>query len=480
MVPVGIRLKVLVRLAQAARVTAAAATAVSVLAFGAGPGRAAAGARPIGGGVESIWCFSAGQCTGVGFLDFRDRTRPLVVSETNGAWGSARTIPGLSALPIGDHGAGLGLLSCPSAGNCTAGGDYAPDGSDETAEGLVVSERNGVWGKAEAVPGLAALNIGKSAGIEFLSCPSAGNCAAAGIYETHHINDHAFVVSEKNGAWGTAEPIPGLPAADSIESAVDALSCSSPGNCLIAGRDGVEGKEFLAVQKNGVWGAAQAFPVIGKEAGIFALSCWPDGTCTAAGADRDHFFTITRTRGTWSKPELVPSLATLPGGNPSAIDSTVSCPSPGNCTLGGEYVSEHDGAQLFTASQKDGTWGQVRQFPGLAARNTGQYASLDGLVCFSAGNCTAAGDYTIQHKGHTVAAVFVTTEKNGTWAAAERVPGSLVNLGTTVELGDLSCGASGNCSIGGSYHTKIDDKPFVDTQKNGTWAKARLLSGVQP
>ncbi len=174
------RLKVLVRLGRAAALTAAVVVVVSVLALGAGPGRAAAGARPIGGGVESIWCTSAGECAGVGFLDFRDRARPLVVSEKNGAWGGAGTVPGLSALPIGDHGAWLGALSCSSAGNCAAGGSYAPDGSDEHAEGLFVSERNGVWGNAEAIAGLAELNTGKSAAVGFMSCRSAGNCTAAG------------------------------------------------------------------------------------------------------------------------------------------------------------------------------------------------------------------------------------------------------------------------------------------------------------
>jgi hypothetical protein len=143
-------------------VAVTAAIAVSVLAFPAGPARAAAGAWPVGGGVGSLSCTSAGDCAAVGFLDIADTTWPLVVSEKDGAWGRAGTVPGLSALPGGDQYAELGPVSCSSAGNCGAGGYYEQSGNPDTApaQGLVVTERNGVWGKATAVPGLAGLNAG--------------------------------------------------------------------------------------------------------------------------------------------------------------------------------------------------------------------------------------------------------------------------------------------------------------------------------
>jgi len=40
----------------------------------------------------------------------------------------------------------------------------------------------GAWGKAHLVPGLAALNLGHSAGVNQVSCASPGNCTAIGIY----------------------------------------------------------------------------------------------------------------------------------------------------------------------------------------------------------------------------------------------------------------------------------------------------------
>ena len=205
------RLQVLALLARAVAVTAAA---VWIGAFPAGPVPAAAGARPVGGGVVSVSCTSAGSCAAVGFFNFPHGVkRPLVMSEIGGAWGKAGTVPGLPALPGGDRFAVLGTVSCSSAGNCSAGGCYQENGCPENwpSQALVVTERDGVWGKAQAVPGVAALNTGRDADVDLMSCSSAGNCTAAGTYPDTRNPDESqqvFVVSEKNGAWGTATTFP--------------------------------------------------------------------------------------------------------------------------------------------------------------------------------------------------------------------------------------------------------------------------------
>ena len=49
--------------------------------------------------------------------------------------------------------AGVASVSCTSAGNRAAAGDYRAAGCQQ---GFVVSEVNGVWGQAAGVPGLDA------------------------------------------------------------------------------------------------------------------------------------------------------------------------------------------------------------------------------------------------------------------------------------------------------------------------------------
>jgi len=124
-------------------------------------------------------------------------------------------------------------VSCASAGNCAAGGDYTDRRGN--LRGFVVSERNGVWGTAIEVPGLAALNAGGGAGVTSVSCASAGNCAAGGDYDDRHGIGQGFVVSERHGRWGTAIEVPGLGALSKFFAEVLSVSCGSAGNCAVGG-----------------------------------------------------------------------------------------------------------------------------------------------------------------------------------------------------------------------------------------------------
>ena len=96
-------------------------------------------------------------------------------------------------------------MSCASAGNCAAGGSYL--GGSGHQQGFVVSEENGRWGQAIEVPGLGALNKGGTAEVNSVSCASPGNCAAGGSYRSPQTTQ-GFVVSEQNGVWGRASWCP--------------------------------------------------------------------------------------------------------------------------------------------------------------------------------------------------------------------------------------------------------------------------------
>ncbi len=146
-------------------------------------------------------------------------------------------MPGLGALNTGGFAEVLSV-SCASAGNCTAGGDYTD--ARVNSQGFVAVERNGVWGKAIEVPGLAALNTGGDASVSSVSCASAGNCAAGGSYADGRDNGQGFVAVEKNGRWGKAIEVPGLGAlnkgAGNPGAAVASVSCPPAGSCAAGGR----------------------------------------------------------------------------------------------------------------------------------------------------------------------------------------------------------------------------------------------------
>ena len=109
-----------------------------------------------------------------------------------GGWGTAQEVPGPAALRLSD--AEILSVSCASAGNCSAGGDYGVGQNRNQA--FVVNETNGIWGGAIEVPGTVTLNQGGNAGISSVSCRSAGHCSAGGEYMDSSNLFQVFVVNE--------------------------------------------------------------------------------------------------------------------------------------------------------------------------------------------------------------------------------------------------------------------------------------------
>src|SRR5262249_8287943 len=151
----------------------------------------------------------------------------FVVSETNGRWGQAIEVPGLGTLNTRGL-AEVVSVSCGTAGNCAAGGFYfAP-----TLQPVVVSEHDGSW--RNAIQGPPPLPGGGQPCS--VSCGSAGNRGAAGSHYAALCRSEGFVVSEQNGRWGAAIAVPGLGTLNAGGLAqLFSVSCASAGNCAAGG-----------------------------------------------------------------------------------------------------------------------------------------------------------------------------------------------------------------------------------------------------
>ena len=104
-------------------------------------------------------------------------------------------------------------------------------------------------------------------------------------------------------------------------------------------------------------------------------------------------------------------------------------------------------------------------------------ASLGRVICRSASNCTAVGTYGAA-QGE---AVFVSTELNGSWGTAIELPGlAALNQGNKTGSPVMSCGAPGDCSLGGFYGAGGLSKPYLATQHNGVWGQAHEVRGIEP
>ena len=248
------------------------------------------------GGIPSddlltVSCALAANCAVVGnYTDKEGSQQGFVADERNGRWGKAIELPGLGALNKGGF-ADIFSVSCGAAGRCVAVGDYV-DGNG-SGQGFVADERNGRWGKAIEPPRLKVLNGGSGGGnaeVDTVSCASAGNCAAVGSVGDPYSS--GFVVSEKNGVWGKATII-GL---GGRISGADSVSCASPGNCAVGGdysnASGSTAQGWVAVERNGRWGKSIDVPGLkalnqGEGASVSSMSCPSAGSCVGGGTYTD-------------------------------------------------------------------------------------------------------------------------------------------------------------------------------------------------
>jgi hypothetical protein len=88
------------------------------------------------------------------------------------------------------------------------------------------------------------------------------------------------------------------------------------------------------------------------------------------------------------------------------------------------------------------------------------------VSCGAAGDCGLGGYYT-DVSGRKQA--FVASETGGTWGAAQEVPGTAVlNAGGTAGTDSVSCASAGNCSAGGHYTTsQSSQQAFVANETGG-------------
>ncbi len=438
---------------------AAVVAGARVTASGGSWGRPAkvAAALNAGGGaeIESVSCPSAGDCGAGGYYtDSSGNIEAFVVSEVNGTWRPAAEVAAaLNTLGVGE----INSVSCGSAGNCTAGGYYS---NSRLQAAFVVNETNGTWGKAREVA--AALNTGGSARIESVACPSAGDCTAGGYYTDKSGHQQAFAVSEANGTWGAPAEV--AAALNSRANAgINSVSCPSAGNCTAAGYynnnlNGMHGHSYAFVvnEMRGTWGQgkeiAAALNTIGQ-ALIYSVSCGSAGNCSAGGyytsASGRQPFAVDQAGGTWRPAAKVAGVSGTGGG---AGVYSVSCPSAGNCSAGG-YYTLRSGQGAFVVTKANGTWGTAAEVA--AALNTGKYAWLYSVSCTAPGDCSAGGIYTSNGQQ-----AFVVNQANGTWRPAAKVAAAL-NTGGDAAINSVSCTAAGYCGAGGYYTDSSGQQAFV-------------------
>ena len=384
-----------------------------------------------------------------------------------GTWAQATEVT-LPANANASPSAGLNGVSCWSAGNCTATGSYTDSSGND--QGMAATETSGTWAQATEVTLPANANASPSAFLDGVSCWSAGNCTATGSYTDSSGNDQGMAATETSGRWAQATEVTApANASASLGAFLRGVSCSSAGNCTATGlyydSSGTD-QGMAATETSGTWAQAievtlpanaNAQPSLG--AFLNGVSCWSAGNCTATGSyftNSNNFqaMAATETSGRWAQATevTVPANASTGSGGPAGDLYGVSCWSAGNCTATGQYYDSSGNFQAMAATETSGTWAQATEVtaPVNAQTDYGE-GLLNGVSCSSAGNCTATGSYITNSSNFQAMAA---TETSGTWAQATEVtaPANADNAGFfEAGLGGVSCWSAGNCTATGSY-----------------------------
>jgi hypothetical protein len=305
------------------------------------------------GVVSVLSCTGPGDCSAGGLYKAKDRPLGIfLVSEVRGRWQRARPAPGTAALNTGGQ-ASIISLSCASPGYCSAGGFYTDRSNN--AHGFLMTQVRGAWSKAQPVRG--RLNGGLFGMVSSVSCAAPGECSAGGSYRDPTGTGQAYVVNEVNGVWRRAEPVPGIARLDKGKGAsIASVSCRSPGNCSAVGayvrRETAEGTAldtpFVVTEVHGRWGPARLVPGMaalntGGNASFAMVSCASAGNCSAGGFYSDlrfqQPFVVSHVHGIWGKARRVPGVGAFGAGNyVGGGIVALSCPRAGRCGAIGDFV----------------------------------------------------------------------------------------------------------------------------------------------
>jgi hypothetical protein len=400
--------------------------------------------------INAISCTSGSACSAGGSISTSKTTDALVLDESKGHWERAETIRGTSSSQHVDN-ATIEALSCSSPGNCSAGGSFINGagltrsellGGQGPTTAFVVDEVHGKWGRAHALAGVVAPANEEGATISYLSCPTNGNCAAAGTFAS-------------------------VPCAD------------GDNDCVLAGATYKRQFErsFVVNEVRGVWGSPQWLRNAnrGEYPNLTGLSCGAPGTCAAVGTSQQGGFVANEVKGHWESSVLFPG-SSLPGQTSSMI-SAVSCGSRGDCSAGGSYTDNLGHTHPFLVDEISGTWQRAAAIKGAHRPALNQYAQIQTISCGSASHCTAFGE-SLGPRGAGLF-FFVLNKRSNAWSSVRLEPVSNAFAFRGFSGSDMACSAGTSCTIAGSYFT-LDSatRPYALSEEGGRFTRLTSLKGI--
>ncbi len=302
----------------------------------------------------AIRCTSTSNCWAVGDAEKPNSADLDQALHWNGRKWFAATTPTPAGILSGDINF-LNDVTCVSATNCWAVGDYGEIVSTMTGESEVVLNQvlhwNGKDWSLVSAPNPAGMSSNHASALAAVRCTSAANCWAAGVFgnvgSIGKITLHNQMLHWNGKKWAKATvPNPGGSAKGEFNE-LNGLACASAVNCWAAGIEGNVASGLPTVQLrndilhwNGKKWSRQTAPNPGGGPGsddvLFNITCSSARNCWAVGS-RGSFMTgkptlneALRWDGTKWKSFSTPN----PGGTQQdsrSVLNSARCTSTANC-----------------------------------------------------------------------------------------------------------------------------------------------------
>jgi hypothetical protein len=283
--------------------------------------------------------------------------------------------------------------SCASVTSCTAVGWSTPTTAGRSQ---LLAEQ---WDGSRWAIQPTANPVTPQGALYGVSCASATNCNAVGVYQQGTDGPSLPLAEHWDGTSWTVKRVP-LPSLAS-EGQLEGVTCTAASDCVAVGTYGGN-TGLLAEHWNGSRWTVQTLPLpAGTGFSLSSVSCWEPGQCTAVGdagtpAQGTQALVERENGSSWTiQADAAPGNSILWG---------VSCPAARSCTAVGENDSVTGMASpTGLAEHWNGTGWTVQRTP--VPRKTTTGVILSGVSCAGALSCTAAGSFAphgmplVEHEG---------------------------------------------------------------------------------
>lgn len=342
----------------------------------------------------------------------------------SGAW----TI--LSSPDPGTYDNQLNGVSCKSASDCTAVGQFDYSGS-YLGRPLAVAW-NGTGMTAETVPEATGVHISSLHGV---SCPTSSACVAGGTNQlTNSLGEQQVFVAALSGTTWSSPASPSPLGSESAELA--GISCGAATSCETVGfaTNGTTG-ELLAEHLSGTTWTIQSTSSLRDFVG-YGVGCF-GSICLAVGSDNIRG---TPDAAEWNGKRWSSVKVSLPSGATEVVLSGVSCASSSNCEVVGS-ADIGDSNRAFAAVWTGGT-SLVNKF--VPTPTSSETSALFGVSCASKSWCAAVGFW--DDRGHSV---DLAEHWNGSSWSVVTTPNP--SGGAEMQLNAVSCTSASFCEAAGQY-----------------------------